>query len=259
MRARSISIAARWLRGCVLRNTTNAANGCAAPAKVAPAQHAIAAVATGSQPLVYLGNDGGLWRSTDGVNQQGAPCSADDATHFQNLNSGLGSLAEVISFAQHPTDPGTLLVGLGANGTASTATAPSATSWPQISTGEGGTVAIDQSNPLLWYVSTAAGVSIRQCSNGAGCSAADFTGAPTIGPAQTANDDSLIDAPWLLDPALSSDVLIGTCRVWRGPAGERGLVVVIECHQQTSWRTSECVLFEYEPGCSLACGSRTGE
>ncbi len=34
--------------GCVLRNTTNAVNGCAAPAQVAPAQHAIAALATGS-------------------------------------------------------------------------------------------------------------------------------------------------------------------------------------------------------------------
>jgi hypothetical protein len=205
--------------GCVLRNTTNAVNGCAAPAQVAPAQHAIAALATSSQRLVYLGNDGGLWRSTDGINQQGTPCSADDATHFQNLNGGLGSLAEIISFAQHPTDAGTLLVGLGANGTASTAAASSAaTSWAQLSSGEGGTVAIDPANPLLWYVSTAAGVSIRQCANGAACTAANFAGAPTIGPAQTGEDDSLIDAPWLLDPALTSDILIGTCRMWRGPA-----------------------------------------
>ena len=50
--------------GCILRNTTNAADGCAAPAQVAPAQHAIAALATATQPLLYLGNDGGLWRST---------------------------------------------------------------------------------------------------------------------------------------------------------------------------------------------------
>jgi hypothetical protein len=157
--------------GCVLRNTTNAVNGCAAPAQVAPAQHAIVALATSAQPLIYFGNDGGLWRSTDGVNQQAIPCSADDATHFQNLNGGLGSLAEVVSFAQHPTDAGTLLVGLGANGTASTSTAPSATSWAQLATGEGGTVAIDQNNPLLWYISTGAGVSIRQCSNGGACGA----------------------------------------------------------------------------------------
>jgi len=66
------------------------------------------------KPLLYVGNDGGLWRSLDGVNQQQTPCSTDDATHFQNLNSGLGSLAEVVSFAENPTDPATLLAGLGA-------------------------------------------------------------------------------------------------------------------------------------------------
>ena len=210
--------------GCVLRNTTNALNGCATSARVAPAQHAIATLATPSQPLLYLGNDGGLWRSTDGVNEQAATCSADDATHFQNLNGGLGSLAEVISFAQHPTDSAMLLVGLGANGTAATSTAfSSTTAWPQLSGGEGGTVAIDQSNPLLWYVSTAAGVSIRQCPDGGACTSADFTGSPTIGSAQVAGDDSIIHAPWLLDPALASNVLIGTCRVWRGPAADGAL------------------------------------
>ncbi|HEU5341074.1 choice-of-anchor D domain-containing protein [Edaphobacter sp.] len=204
--------------GCALRNTTNAINGCSAPAQVAPAQHAIATLATAGQPLIYIGNDGGLWRSTDGVNQQSTPCSADDATHFQNLNSGIGSLAEVVSFAQDPTQPGTLIAGLGANGTAATSSAMLTTAWPQLSTGEGGTAAIDPNNPLLWYVSTAAGVSLRQCANGAACTAADFTGAPTIGYAQTSYDDALIDVPWLLDPALTSNVLIGTCRVWRGPA-----------------------------------------
>ena len=88
--------------GCVLRNTTNAVNGCAAPAMVSPAEHAIAALAgagASGAPLVYAGNDGGLWRSVDGVNQQQTPCSADDANHFQNLNGGLGSLAEVVGFA----------------------------------------------------------------------------------------------------------------------------------------------------------------
>ena len=205
--------------GCVLRNTTNAVNGCAAPAKVAPSQHAVTALGA----LIYIGNDGGLWRSTDGVNEQGVACSVDDATHFQNLNGGLGSLAEVVSFAQHPTDAGTLLVGLGANGTAATAGGATAANWPQISAGEGGTVAIDPGNPSLWYVSTAAGVSIRQCSNGTACTSADFAGAPTIGAAQVGGDDSLVDAPWLLDPALSSELVIGTCRAWRGPAGSGAL------------------------------------
>jgi hypothetical protein len=202
--------------GCALRNTTNSVNGCAAPAKVSPAEHAVAAMATGGLPLVYVGNDGGVWRSTDGVNQLQTPCSADDATHFQNLNGGLGSLAEVVSFAEHPTDPATLLVGVGANGSA--ATANQGVAWPQISTGEGGMVAIDQVNPLNWYVSTAAGVSVRACGNGGSCGVADFAGLPTIGYAQVNGDASLVDAPFLLDPALASDVLIGTCRVWRGAA-----------------------------------------
>ncbi len=208
--------------GCVLRNTTNAENGCAAPAMVSPAQHAIAALAgveaNGALPLVYLGNDGGVWRSTDGVNQQQIPCSPDDATHFQNLNAGIGSLAEIVSFAQHPTDQGTLLVGLGANGTAGTGVANTIAAWPQISTGEGGIVAIDQVNPLNWYGSTAAGVSIRYCGNGSACAANNFTGVPTIGYAQTSFDAALIDAPFLLDPALPINLLVGTCRVWRGPA-----------------------------------------
>ncbi len=208
--------------GCVLRNTTNAENGCNAPAKVSAAQHAIATLANagtgGTQPLLYAGNDGGLWRSLDGVNQQQTPCSPDDATHFQDLNSGLGPLADVVSFAQHPTDPATLVTGLGANGTAATGSATTASAWPQIATGEGGTVAIDPANPQNWFVSTEAGVSIRYCSNGNACAAANFSGPPTIGYAQVENDASLIDPPFLLDPALTTDVLIGTCRVWRGVA-----------------------------------------
>jgi hypothetical protein len=206
--------------GCSFRNTTNAGNACNGSAMVAPAQHAVAVMATSSQPLLYMGNDGGLWRSRDGANTQGTTCSADDATHFENLNAGLGSLAEVVSFAQDPTVPGTLLAGLGANGTAATSFASSSAAWSQLSAGEGGTVGIDPNNPRLWYLSTAEGVSIRQCTNGANCTTTDFSGLPTLGSAQVGGDVSLIDTPWLLDPALTSNVLIGTCRVWRGPADD---------------------------------------
>ena len=206
--------------GCSLRNTTNAGNACNGSSMVAPAQHAIAALATSTQPLLYIGNDSGLWRSSDGANTQGTVCSADDATHFENLNGGLGSLAEVVSFAQDPTAPGTLLAGLGANGTAATSSGTSSVPWTQLSAGEGGTVGIDPSNPLLWYLSTGEGVSIRQCTSGANCTASDFSGMPTIGSTQVDGDVSLIDVPWLLDPTLPSNILIGTCRVWRGPAGD---------------------------------------
>jgi len=212
--------------GCTtMRNTTNALNACGAPAKVAPAQHALAVRATTGSPVLFLGNDGGLWRSTDGVNQRGAPCSPDDAVHFENLNGGLGSLAQVESVAQHPTDPATLIAGMGANGTAATtaATSTGTGAWNQLAAGEGGTVAIDPANPDLWYISTAAGVSIRSCAKGGSCASSDFSGPPTIGPLQTANDPSLIHTPWLLDPALSSNIILGTCRAWRGPAADGSL------------------------------------
>jgi hypothetical protein len=203
--------------GCALRNTTNAVNGCAAPPKVAPAQHAIAGIATTGQPILFLGNDGGLWRSHDGVDQQAAVCSADDATHFDNLNGGLGSLAEVVSFAHHPTDAAQLLVGLGANGSAGTKSY-TAGAWNQLSAGEGGMVGIDPTNPALWYLSTAAGVSVKICTTGPDCTATDFAGAATIGAAQVSRDASLVDAPWMLDPLQPAELIVGTCRIWRGPA-----------------------------------------
>ncbi len=201
--------------GCVLRNTTSAQNGCLNPAKVSAAQHAIATQAQTSGPLLYVGNDGGVWRSTDGVSETGSVCSLSDASHFQNLNRGIGSLAEVGSFAQDPGDAGTLLAGLGALGTAGTGTVTNA--WPQLATGEGGTVAIDQTDPLLWYVSTGAGVAIARCAKGSSCAAGDF-GSDAIGAAQVANDVSAIHAPWLLDPGMDSNMVVGTCRTWRGAA-----------------------------------------
>lgn len=206
---------------CSLRNTTNALNGCNSPARVAPAQHALAL--SGAIPVVFVGNDGGLWRSLDGVAETGSACSATDASHFDNLNGAIGSLAEVTGLAQHPTDADTLLVGLGANGSAGTTSAASAwaakSSWPQLATGEGGFPSIDATQPRNWYVAIGAGVNLKQCALGGGCTAANFAGAATIGATQVGGEASLLDAPTLLDPAQTSNVLVGTCRVWRGPAG----------------------------------------
>ncbi|QMV20339.1 choice-of-anchor D domain-containing protein [Granulicella sp. 5B5] len=205
---------------CTLHNTTNALDGCNAPAAVAPAQHALAAVAlaTGT-PILYLGNDGGLWRSLDGVAETGSVCSATDSTHFDNLNQTFsGSLAQVVSFAQHPTDPNTLLAGLGANGSAATSTVSSQAGWPQLSAGEGGTALLDPATPTNWTLTIGAGVNLAQCTLGSDCTAANFVPPATIGPAQVAYDASLLDPPSLLDPALTSNLITATCRVWRGPA-----------------------------------------
>lgn len=203
--------------GCVWRNTTNATS-CAA-AMVAPAQHAIAALTPAGQslPLLYFGNDGGLWRSTDGVNQTGAVCSAGDAAHFENLNGGLGSLSEVTGLANSATDANTLLAGFGVNGSAATTTM-GASAWPQLLSEQGGLTAIDPTNPENWYATLGAGVSIAQCTQGANCTTADFGTQPAIGASETGGDQALLTAPYGLDSADSANMIVGTCRVWRGPA-----------------------------------------
>ena len=207
---------------CTLRNTTNAGDGCNAPALVAPAQHALAALAQNpGQPLLFLGNDGGLWRSTDGVAETGSVCSSTDASHFDNLNLALskgGSLAEIVGFAEDPTLTDTLLAGMGANGSAATTTAAAMTPWPQLTAGEGGYPQLDPATPANWYLAVGTGVNLELCDLGAACSPTDFLSTATVGEPQVDEDAALLDAPTLLDPQSTTDLLTATCRVWRGPA-----------------------------------------
>jgi hypothetical protein len=205
---------------CTLRNTTNVLDGCNAPAGVFSAQHALATLSQSTgNPLVLLGNDGGLWRSLDGVAETGSVCAATDKSHFDNLNAAIatgGSLALPTGLAQHPTASGTLLAGLGAIGSAATSSA--ATIWPQLSVGEGGYPLLDLTTPTNWYITIGSGVNLSSCTLGAACTAANFAAPATIGGAQVAYDTALLDAPNLLDPASPTLLLTATCRVWRGPA-----------------------------------------
>ena len=199
--------------GCAWRNTTNTTT--CVSGRVAPAQHAIAFLGS-TIPLLYFGNDGGLWRSIDGVNQGGAACSTGDAGHFQNLNGGLGSLAEVTGMANSETDGNVVLAGFGTNGSAAM-TSSGQTAWPQLLSGEGGLTAIDPTNPDNWYATVGPYVAIGQCIDGVNCTATTFPSA--IGASETAGDQSLLFTPYILDPADSANMIVGTCRVWRGAAG----------------------------------------
>ncbi|MGB6191489.1 MAG: sialidase family protein, partial [Terracidiphilus sp.] len=203
---------------CAWRNTTNATT--CMSAQVAEYQHALAWNA--ANPLeVLVGNDGGLWRSTDAVGETGPTCSASDATHFQNLNAGLGSLTEVVSLAQVVSSPYTLLAGLGVNGAAGVkSTTGAQAQWPQILGGEGGVVAIDPVNSTNWYVNNQAGVSIHKCAQTGDCTPAAFGSDPVVSDADVSGDGYAMTepAPFLVDPLDSSNLLVGTCRVWRGPA-----------------------------------------
>ncbi|MDE3062554.1 MAG: hypothetical protein KGJ51_05795 [Acidobacteriota bacterium] len=204
--------------GCVWRNATNATS--CMSAQVGPYQHVLAWNPANSLE-VFIGNDSGLWRSMDAIGETGTVCNATDATHFQNLNAGLGSLAEVESLSAIPVSPYTMMAGLGANGTAGVkSTAGATVVWPQIVGGEGGPVAVDPSNPANWYVNNEAGVSIHLCSQSGPCAPADFGVSPVVSDADVGGDGQTMTAPapFLVDPLDSTQLLIGTCRIWRGPA-----------------------------------------
>jgi hypothetical protein len=211
--------------GCQWRNTTNSTVGFCA--EVGEYQHALAWNA--NNPLeIFVGNDSGLWRSTDAIGETGTVCNASDATHFQNLNGSLGSLAEVVSLSQAGSTPYTMMAGLGANGTAGVNSATGATTdWPEILGGEGGPVAIDPVTATNWYVNNGAGVSIYLGTppNGSTPGAFNAVLSKTTDPGAGVVLDGLTmtsPAPFLVDPLDNTKLLIATCRVWRGPASGVG-------------------------------------
>ena len=207
--------------GCQWRNTTNSTT--CMSAQVAGFQHALA-WNTSNPDEILVGNDGGLWRSMDAIGETGAACSASDANHFQNLNGGLGSLAEVESMSQIGSSLYTMMAGLGVNGTAGVKRSSTVADWPQILSGYGGPVAIDPTNPENWYVNAGSGVDIYLCSQSAACMPADFGASPVIDDADVSEDGEAMSspAPFLVDPLDSTQLLIATCRLWRGPASGAG-------------------------------------
>jgi hypothetical protein len=204
---------------CSWRNVTNSTT--CMSARVGEYQHAIEWNA--SNPLeVMIGNDSGLWRSEDGIGETGAVCAPGDADHFQNLNGAFGSLAEVESMSQVGASPYTLMAGLGANGTAGVKSTTGASSeWPQILSGEGGPVAVDPSDADKWYANNGAGVSIHLCTSKDLCTPAGFGELPVVSNADVGNDGLIMTqpAPFLVDPVDSSQLIVATCRLWRGPVG----------------------------------------
>jgi len=206
--------------GCVWRNTTNA-NSCMS-AQVPGYQHALAWNPANPSELL-IGNDSGLWRSMDAVGESSAACSPDDANHFQNLNGAIGSLAEVESMSAPTVSPYTMMAGLGANGTAGVkSTAGPTAVWPEILSGEGGPVAVDPTNSANWYANNQAGVSIAACIETGACSPANFSAAVTEADVSGDGYAMTAPAPFLVDPLDGSQLIIATCRIWRGPASGQG-------------------------------------
>jgi hypothetical protein len=202
------------------------AYGClpiAAPANVHPAQHALAYMIPGAgtdsgNDLMYFANDGGIYRALDGYSGlTTGSCSGTNS--FDDLNQNLGSMTQFVSFSQHPSDPNTLLGGSQGNGSPATASATTSLSWINVNGGDGGYNAIDPNTPLNWFVSNPdtppGGLNIQECPLGVGCVEGDF--GVVVDSASVGGDDGAFYVPYVLDQQSTTALLVGTCRVWRGP------------------------------------------
>jgi hypothetical protein len=225
--------------GCVWRNTTNA-NSCLS-AGVAPYQHAIA-YNVSNPAEIFVGNDGGLWRSLDWIAETGSVCASTDASHFQNMNASLGSLADVESLATVAGTPYTAMIGLGVDGVAGVKATVVTGDWPQILGGYGGAVAIDSSDLDNWYVNDAAtGVALYRCAQSGACSSSDFGTSPVVASAQVGGDGATMStpAPFILDALDTGNLLVGTCRLWRGAVSNTLTAISSIFDQSTSSTTCQ--------------------
>jgi large repetitive protein len=203
---------------CSFLNLTHV-YGCLSIANVHPDQHHLAGVIAGGKELMYFANDGGVYRALDGyTGLTTGTCPPGNHNAFDDLNGTLGSMTQFVSFSVHPTDPATMLGGTQDNGSPSTASAGTSMTWGNAQGGDGGYNAISPTTPNNWFAAYPdvgqGSLHINYCGSGINCSQVTF--AQVVGSNQVGGDDGAFYFPYMLDPQMSSELLVGTCRVWRG-------------------------------------------
>jgi hypothetical protein len=178
---------------------------------VHPDQHAIA-FAPGNPQIVYFGNDGGVYRSLNAAALTSGSCGGPP-NPFDNLNGTMGSMAQFVWLSQDPSNQNILLGGTQDNGSPARTAAGAA--WPEVNLGDGGYNAINPASPSEWFTAHT-DVSIQRCTLGTSCAPANFSSIVTN--STLAGDIGPFYTPYMLDPQAPANLLVGTCRVWRGPS-----------------------------------------
>ncbi len=195
------------------------AYGCSDIARVHPAQHALSflLVNNNQQDVMVFANDGGVYRTLDGYSGLSTG-SCGSSNLFDSLNQTLGSMTQLVSFSQAPGDPNTILGGSQGNGSPATQSALASSTWLNVDGGDGSYTQIDPENADDWFVSNPSdsGVSIFRCESGINCHTQDFQADEVVTSSTLGGDIGAYYSPYLLDPQNSSELLVGTCRVWRG-------------------------------------------
>lgn len=171
-----------------------------------PDQHAIAAVS--GAPIIFFGNDGGVYRSLNAPRLDGT-CGV----LLDDLNSHLGSLAQLVGFSHDANSATALQVGSQDNGTAATT---DALAWNTIGGGDGGYNEISPDSTD--WLNSGNYVDIAHCGAGLGCAAAGAPFSQIVSAASVGNDAAPFFMRYILDPTKPSQILVGTCRLWRGSA-----------------------------------------
>jgi len=189
--------------------------GCSTIANVHPDEHGLDFMVVGGKDIMYFGNDGGVYRALNGFTglDIGA-CNSPGTNQFDDLNATMGSMTQFVSFSVHPTDQNTVLGGTQDNGSPASSTATTSSQFLTVLGGDGGYNAINPTNPLEWLASLPDS-EIVICEDGIGCNdnTFDYLASPDV----LGNIDyGAFYTPFILDPQNSGEVLIGTCRVWRG-------------------------------------------
>jgi hypothetical protein len=202
--------------------------GCSSIAKVHPSQHSLSFLLlnNNTQDVMYFANDGGIYRALDGFSGlTTGTCGGNN--QFDSLNQTLGSMTQFVSFSQSPDDNGyPILGGTQGNGSPATESALANSPWLNVNAGDGGYNQINPSNPDEWFVSTPpdgdSGVNIFRCESGINCHTQDFQNDEVVSSATVGGDTGAFYPPYILDPRNSSELIVGTCRMWRGSSSGAG-------------------------------------
>jgi hypothetical protein len=187
----------------------------AAPAHVHPDQHGIAFMVvdgtSSSTSPGYFAHDGGISRTLDGYSGLNTG-SCTGTNQFDSLSQKLGSMTELLSVSVDPTNPDILLGGAQNNGSPKTGTATSSGTFQNALGGDGEFTAINPTNPSEWFAANPY-VTILKCEAGTACNDTSFV--QVVGSSDLYGDQGAFATPYILDPQNSSQMLVGTCRVWR--------------------------------------------
>lgn len=145
---------------------------------------------------VFVGNDGGIFRSTNG------------GTSWTSLNTNLALTQFYSGISLHPTNPLVVLGGTQDNGTLEWNGAPA---WDWVLGGDGGFTAIDQQNPITRYGET-------QWTTNSGFAGPRRSDGGSFQRKVTGIDESdraLFIPPIVMDPVDSRTLYFGTFRIYK--------------------------------------------